>query len=55
MEKKQYNAPTAEIVRVQAENPLAAGTTIDLDNTKEAWEEAGSKSADDFDDDFADD
>ena len=50
MEKKNYNAPAIDIVRVQTESSLAAGTTIPV-SPDEAGEPAGSKVNDFFDED----
>lgn len=55
MEKKHYGTPATDIVRVQAESPLAAGTTQIGISDEEATEDAGAKYADIFDDDEYDD
>ena len=52
MEKKQYNAPAIDIVRVQTESLLAAESVII--GPGEATEPAGSKGNDLFDDEDTD-
>lgn len=51
MEKKNYNAPAIDIVRVHTENLLAAESVII--GPGEATEPAGSKGNDFFDDEDA--